>query len=130
MVNKAYRAAVVKAQARTLKQEQTNIQWEMLVESARTRAIPPAAEFEYMAGFQDGPEDREGGFLDMGPLDPSEPQCHVHKQEQVVEGACSWFYIGGQEDYPFCREELGLREVDTQLIPEENYWTRTSREFL
>jgi hypothetical protein len=119
-VNQAYRAAIVKARARTVKQEQTNIQWEMLVESARTQTIPPAEDFEYMEGFQDDPEDREGGFLDMGPLAPSEPQCHVHRQEQAVEGACSWFYIGNQEDCPFCREELGLREVDTQLIPEGN----------
>ena len=39
MVNKAHGAAVVKAQARTLKQEQTNIRWEMLVESVGENAV-------------------------------------------------------------------------------------------
>lgn len=104
MVNKAYRAAVVKAQARTLKQEQTNIQWEMLVESYGGSAFDSEGYLrhrEYAERLPRCAGDGETDYPRYMEIDGSEPEEDPNAR-------------------PFEGPERDLLEVDTQLIPEGN----------
>ena len=92
----------MKTQARILKDEQTNIQWEMLVESVKGNAFDSTGYLRHREYAE-----RLGRYAEDGETDYPRYMEVDGSELEEDPNAC-----------PFEGEERDLLEVDTQLIPE------------